>query len=141
MLERFDGSSDEKREKETSVLVEALLGKRIPEDKATSRGMGDLPGSQKTVQFIEKRLFKNSMGIDELVEAYKTEVRPSSGIDECWLELRAAFLAGRMPESGAHMLSISGSCFAFTLGFADSLLYLTFASFSSIRPISLLIFL
>jgi hypothetical protein len=30
MLERFDGSSDEKREKETSVLVEAPLGKRIP---------------------------------------------------------------------------------------------------------------
>jgi hypothetical protein len=102
MLESLDGSSDEEKEKATSVLVEALLGKRIPQDKATSNGMGDLLGSQKTVQFIEKILFKNPLNLDELVEAYKTEVRPNSSDEECWRELRAAFLAGMNTKIDVH---------------------------------------
>lgn len=102
MLESFDVASDERREKETRVIVEALLGKSIPEDKATSRDMGDLLGSQKTVQFIEKVLFKNSLSLDQLVEAYKAEVRPSSSDEECRRELRAAFLAGMNTKIDVH---------------------------------------
>lgn len=60
--------------------------------------MGDLLGSQRTVQFIEKVLFKNSMSLADLVEAYRVEVRSSSTDEECWRELRAAFLAGMKAE-------------------------------------------
>jgi len=89
MLKSFDGSAER-----TRALVEALLGRHIPDDKATLREMGDLLGSQKTVQFIEKVLFKNSLSLDKLVEAYKAEIRPESSDEECWRELRAAFVAG-----------------------------------------------
>jgi len=93
MLKSFDGSIER-----TRALVEALLGRRIPEDKVTLREMGALLSSQKTVQFIEKVLFKNSLSLEELVEAYKAEVRPESSDEECWRELRAAFVAGMNTE-------------------------------------------
>ncbi len=98
MFKSLKESSDEKRIKETRILVEALLGRKIPEDKATLRGMGDLLGSQSTVQFIEKVLFNNSRSKDELIEAYKTQVRPNSSDEECWQELKAAFLVGMNAE-------------------------------------------
>lgn len=93
MLESFDGSIEK-----TRTLVEALMGNGISEDKATLRDMGDLLGSQRTVQFIEKILFRNSLSQDELIEAYKTQVRPSFSEVECWRELRAAFLTGMNAE-------------------------------------------
>jgi superfamily II DNA or RNA helicase/very-short-patch-repair endonuclease len=92
MLSSLDDS-----EEKTRTLVEALLGSKIPDD-ATLRTMGDLLGSQRTVQFIEKVLFKNSMSLADLVEAYKVEVRSASTDEECWRELRAAFLAGMKAE-------------------------------------------
>ena len=102
MLESFDGSPDVERAAETRALVEALLGKSIPEDRATLRGLGDLLGSQKTVQFIENVLFKDALSLDELVEAYKAEVRPNLSDEECWRELRAAFLAGMNTKIDVH---------------------------------------
>ncbi|OPY50649.1 MAG: ski2-like helicase [Methanosaeta sp. PtaU1.Bin060] len=93
MLKSFDGSAER-----TRALVEALLGRHIPDDKATLREMGDLLGSQKTVQFIEKVLFKNSLSLDKLVEAYKAEIRPESSDEECRRELNAAIVAGMNTE-------------------------------------------
>ena len=93
MLNSFDGSIEN-----TRVLVEALLGRHIPDDKAILREMGDLLSGQKTVQFIEKVLFKNTLSLEELVEAYKAEIRPESSDEECWRELKAAFMAGMNAE-------------------------------------------
>jgi len=96
MLSSFNDS-----EEKTRTLVEALLGSKIP-DNATFKAMGDLLGSQRTVQYIEKSLFKNSMSLADLVDAYRVEIRPSSTDEECWRELRAAFLAGMKAEIDVH---------------------------------------
>lgn len=96
MLSSFDNSQENIR-----TLVVALLGSKIPDD-ATLRTMGDLLGSQRTVQFIEKVLFKNSMSLADLVDAYRVEVRSASSDEECWRELRAAFLAGMKAEIDVH---------------------------------------
>ena len=93
MISLFDGSKEK-----TRSLVEALLGKSVSEDKASLKGLGELLGSQRTVQFLEKSLFRKSLNKEELVEAYKSEVRPIFSSDECWRELRAAFLAGMNAE-------------------------------------------
>jgi len=92
MLSSFDNSKEK-----TRTLVEALLGSKIP-DNSTLRTMGDILGSQRTVQYIEKALFKNSKSLTDLVEAYRVEVRSDSTDEECWRELRAAFLAGMNAE-------------------------------------------
>jgi len=93
MLDSFDGSVER-----TKVIVEALLGKNISSNNATLEDMGDLLGGQKTVQFIEKVLFKTSLSQDELTEAYRAQVRPTFSNEECWRELRAAFLVGMTAE-------------------------------------------
>lgn len=91
MLRNFDGSVER-----TRALVEALLGQSIPD--ATLLGMGDLLGTQKTVQFIESRLHEGASELDGLIEEYASTVRPGSSRDECWREIRAAFMAGMTCE-------------------------------------------
>jgi ATP-dependent helicase YprA (DUF1998 family) len=97
MLDSFDGSVEK-----TKAIVEALMGKSISEDKATLRDLGDILGGQKTIQFIERILFKTSLSQDELIEVYKAQVRPSFSEEECWRELRAAFLVGMNAEIDFH---------------------------------------
>jgi len=93
MLQDFDGSVEM-----TRAIVEALLGKPIPDGVTTLLGMGELLGTQKTIQFLESRLHKGALGLDTLMEEYVSVVRPGFKREECWLEIRAAFLAGMTCE-------------------------------------------
>jgi ATP-dependent helicase YprA (DUF1998 family) len=91
MIEGYDGTP------ETAIpLVRALTGSE-PRDTDPKR-LGRILGEQTTVQFLEKALFKNSMSLYDLVEAYRSEVRPNSTKEECDLEIRAALLAGMSAE-------------------------------------------
>ncbi len=91
MIDGYDGTP------ETAIpLVRALTGSDLRDTDPKS--LGRILGEQTTVQFLEKALFKNSMSLYDLVEAYRSEVRPNSTKKDCDLEIRVALLAGMTAE-------------------------------------------
>ncbi|WP_316967278.1 DEAD/DEAH box helicase [Candidatus Methanocrinis natronophilus] len=91
-------------QKTMPLLVRALTGSDLPDldpnlgPNLDPKGLGRVLGEQATVQFLEKSLFEKSMSLYDLVEEYRSAVRPGSTREEGELEIRAALLAGMSGE-------------------------------------------
>lgn len=93
MIEEFEPTPEKLK-----ALVEALTGKPLPLESASRMFIGELLGTQKTLQFIENSLFDRTVTMDDLVQEYKKTIRPDASDKECALEIEGALLAGMHSE-------------------------------------------
>lgn len=98
LTQGFDGSLEK-----TRALVDALAGgggggSRLFDRQADRVEMGEVLGRLSVVRFLEDKLFRISMNLDDLVEVYRAEVRPAAPKEDCLLEIKAALLAGMNTE-------------------------------------------
>ena len=93
MIEEFEPTPEKLK-----ALVEAVTGKPLPLESASKMFIGELLGTQKTLQFIENSLFDQTVTLDDLVLEYKKTIRPNASDKECSREIEGALLAGMYSE-------------------------------------------
>ncbi|MCJ7430178.1 DEAD/DEAH box helicase [Candidatus Bathyarchaeota archaeon] len=89
MVEEFDGSLEK-----AITLAESLTGTEIANKDKTPEALGTILSSQQTVQFLEDKLSENSLSLGTILKEYKEKHRPTSSMEDCTKELKAALLAG-----------------------------------------------
>jgi ATP-dependent helicase YprA (DUF1998 family)/ribosomal protein L37AE/L43A len=75
-------------------LTEQLTGEPLGIPDPSSVVLGEILGSQKTIQFIEDQLAEEPKSIPDLIRKYHSDIRPNATREEAAREIEAAFIVG-----------------------------------------------
>lgn len=92
-IDEFENKPDQLKH-----LAENLLGISIPGEPSPLI-IGEYLKEQKTLQYIEEKLFERPRSIESLSKEYQKDIRPRHPIQNCKLEIQAALLAGMHAET------------------------------------------